>query len=196
MKRLGFAFAAFSIAAISVPAAAQQQIASVDFIKAIQERDGAKAMEVLQGHPNVVDARDDKGDTALIIAINRGDEDYTAFLLNKGADPNTAGSGGNTPLIAASRVGFEQAVEWLLGQGARVDGTNKMGETALIVAVQQHQAPIVRHLLAAGADPDRSDSAAGYSARDYAARDPRARDILRMIEAKKPKPVGAAKTAG
>jgi ankyrin repeat protein len=62
-----------------------------------------------------------------------------------------------------------------------------MGETALIVAVQQRHTEIVKLLLAAGADPDRSDSAAGYSARDYAKRDTRSRDMLKLIEAKKPK---------
>jgi ankyrin repeat protein len=67
-----------------------------------------------------------------------------------------------------------------------------MGETALIVAVQQRQLGIVRTLLARGADPDRTDSAAGLSARDYAERDGRSRDILRMIESKKPKTAAAA----
>ena len=62
-----------------------------------------------------------------------------------------------------------------------------MGETALITAVQQRQTPIVRLLLNAGADPDKADHAAGYSARDYAQRDNRARDILQLIQAKRPK---------
>ena len=68
-----------------------------------------------------------------------------------------------------------------------------MGETALILAVQQHQIAIARALLAAGANPDKTDNAAGYSARDYARRDNRARDILKMIEATKPKPAAAAR---
>jgi len=62
-----------------------------------------------------------------------------------------------------------------------------MGETPLIVAVQQRQPAIVKVLLNAGADPDKADTAAGYSARDYAARDNRGRQILQMIEVKKPK---------
>jgi len=61
------------------------------------------------------------------------------------------------------------------------------GETPLIVAVQQRQPAIVKVLLNAGADPDKADTAAGYSARDYAARDNRGRQILQMIEVKKPK---------
>jgi hypothetical protein len=47
---------------------------------------------------------------------------------------------------------------------------------------------IVRRLLAAGANPDKTDSVQGFSARDYATRDPRARDILKIITDKKPKP--------
>jgi len=58
-------------------------------------------------------------------------------------------------------------------------------------AVQQRELPIARLLLDAGANPDKSDAAAGYSARDYATRDPRARDILKMIEDKKPKAAAA-----
>ena len=51
---------------------------------------------------------------------------------------------------------------------------------------------MVKLLLDAGADPDRTDNVAGYSARDYASRDPRSRDILKLINDKKPK---AASTA-
>lgn len=193
MKFLKFAIGTAVLAAISAPVLAQSLDSGYAFVEAIKSRDGSKATELLETHPNVVDARDDKGDTALIIAIARGDEDYTGFLLNKGADPNTAGNAGNTPLITAARAGFDLAVEWLIGRGAKVDVANKMGETALIVAVQQRQVPIVRTLLAAGANPDKTDNAAGYSARDYAARDSRARDILKLIEAKKPKPVAAAR---
>jgi ankyrin repeat protein len=193
MKFLKFAIGAAVLAAGAAPAVAQSVDSGTAFIQAVKSRDGSKASELLDSHPNVVDAKDDKGDTALIIAIARSDEDYTAFLLNKGADPNTAGHAGNTPLITAARAGFDLAIDWLIGQGAKVDTANRMGETALIVAVQQRQVPIVRTLLTAGANPDKTDNAAGYSARDYAQRDNRARDILKLIEAKKPKPAAAAR---
>jgi ankyrin repeat protein len=84
-------------------------------------------------------------------------------------------------MIAAARVGFGEALPWLVGLGAKVDATNRAGETALIVAVQQRNAPIVEFLLKAGANPDKTDNAQGYSARQYAQRDPRARDILQLI---------------
>ena len=54
--------------------------------------------------------------------------------------------------------------------------------------MQQRQIPVIRLLLAAGADPDKTDTAQGFSARDYAQRDTRSREILQLINAKKPKP--------
>ena len=187
-----FSFGACACAALiwfAAPAAAQVTgYSGLEFVEAVKKSDGDKVQELLQAHPTgLVDARDGDGNTALIIAVARRDEEWTGFLLNKGADPNLGGKGGDTPLIAASRIGFDQAAEWLLGMGAKVDGANRMGETPLIVAVQQRQTLIVRRLLQAGANPDKTDAAAGYSARDYAKRDSRAGDILKLIEATKPK---------
>jgi ankyrin repeat protein len=189
VKHFNFAiFAAAALATLSAPCPAQFASAGTDFVEAVRHSDGDKVTKLLRDHPTgLLDARDGDGNTALIISILRRDEQWTGFLLNQGADPNLAGKGGDTPLIAASRVGFETGVEWLLSLNAKIDGTNRMGETALITAVQGRQLAIVRLLLTAGANPDKADSAQGYSARGYAERDPRARDILKAIEAKKPK---------
>jgi ankyrin repeat protein len=192
VKQIAFALLAAALAAS--PALAQTLMPpGYDFIDAVKKSDGDKATDILSSHPQgIVNTKDGEGNTGLIIAISRSDEQWTAFLLNKGADPNLGGKDGDTPLIAAARVGFEPAVEWLIGLGAKVDATNRMGETPLIIAVQQHQTQIVRVLLNQGADPDRTDHAAGYSARDYATRDNRARDILKLINDKKPKPAATA----
>ena len=189
MKLLNITLATAALALLSAPAVAQLgSNDGFDFITAVQKRDGDKATELVEKHPTIIDTKDDKGDTGLIIAIRGDDTDWTGFLLRKGADPNLAGAGGDTPLIAAAKTGFDQAVGWLLGLGAKVDMTNRKGETPLIIAVQQRDERMVKALLDAGADPDHTDSIAGYSARDYASRDPRARDILKLIENKKPKP--------
>ncbi|MEO5972884.1 MAG: ankyrin repeat domain-containing protein [Sphingomicrobium sp.] len=158
---------------------------SEKFVAAVRERDGSKAIELLQGRPTVVNARDGKGDTGLIVAIGGRDPDWTGYLLNHGADPNLPARNGDTPLIAAARVGFDDAVQWLINRKVKVDADNRMGETALIVAVQQRHIPVIKRLLAAGANPDKADSAAGYSARDYAKRDTRMPELLRLIEAAK-----------
>lgn len=193
MKQIVFVLGV-ATALLASPAPAQMLTTpGADLIDAIKKNDGDKAIQVLQSHPEgIVDARDGDGNTGLIIAITRSDDRWTGFLLNKGADPNLAGKNGDTPLIAAARVGFEQAMEWLLAVGAKVDTTNRMGETPLIIAVQQRDLPAVRMLLKYRANPDRTDSAAGYSARDYALRDPRAREILSAINAAKPKAATSA----
>ena len=187
MKWLKFAALAAFVAS-SAPILAQTGMSGIDFVNAVRARDGNKATQLLEAHPTgLVDTRDGDGNTGLIISVARGDVDWTAFMINHGADPNLPGKGGDTPLIAASRIGFEEGAAWLLEVGAKVDLANRMGETPLIIAVQQRRVPIVRLLLEAGANPDKTDSAAGLSARDYAARDPRARDILSLIQAKRPK---------
>lgn len=193
MKSLKIVLAAAAFALVSGPALAQLGgNDGLDFIEAVQKRDGNKATELVDQHPTIVDTKDGKGDTGLIIALRAGDSDWTGFLLRKGADPNLQGAGGDTPLIAAAKSGFDEAVGWLLGLGAKVDGTNRKGETPLIIAVQQRDERMVKALLDAGADPDHTDNIAGYSARDYATRDTRDRDILKLINDKKPKSASAS----
>ena len=190
MKR--FALIAFALAAASAPTAAQYVSDAEPFINAVRERDGNKVTELIESRPTIVNTRNLKGETALIIAISRTDDLWTKFLLGKGANPSLANTNGDTPLIAAARVGYTEAIELLLALGAKVDVGNKMGETPLIVAVQQRQLDAVKLLLAKGADPDKKDTAAGYSARDYAKRDTRSRALLTAIEsAGKPQPAKA-----
>jgi len=180
--------AAVIAAGVATAPATAQGSAEDQFIEAVKHREAAKALNLLRGRPTIVNVRSQTGETPLIIAIARRDEEWTMFLLSQGADPNVAARNGDTPLIAAARIGYASAATELAARKAKIDAANKMGETALIIAVQNRHLPMVRMLLAAGADPDKSDSAAGYSARDYAKRDPRAREILRLIETRKPQP--------
>lgn len=178
---------AIAVTVAAVPAAAQQGGYDGEmFVKAIKEGNGGEALKLLRDKPVLANARNLEGNTALIAAIENRDSEWTPYLLNKGADPNLASGRGETPLMAAARVGFRDAAEWLIGLGVKVDAANRAGETALIIAVQRRQVPIVRLLVEAGADPDRTDSVAGYSARDYARRDNRTPELLRIIETKKP----------
>lgn len=189
MKKLRFAIAAAVFAVVASPAMAQLTTsATMDFVKAVTQRNGNKATELLDNNPpSIVNGRDGAGNTALIIVINRQDVDWTGFLIDRGADVNLAGKNGDTPLIACARANFIEPLGWLLQHGAKIDATNRAGETALIVATQMRNSKMVRALLLAGANPDKADSAAGLSARDYAARDTRSRQMLQIIESYKPK---------
>ena len=190
-----FLGAAIGLGLLATPAVGQSNYGSDadTFVRAVREKDGDKAINLLRDRPTVLNARDAKGDTGLIAAITLREPNWTGYLLKEGADPNFAARNGDTPLITAARVGFVDAAQWLVDMGAKIDTANRMGETPLILAVQQRQVPIVKLLLGAGADPDKTDSAQGYSARDYARRDNRGGEMLRLIEARKPKPATAAR---
>ncbi|MEY3658665.1 MAG: hypothetical protein RLZZ561_1685 [Pseudomonadota bacterium] len=161
---------------------------SYNFLKAVRERDGDKATDLLSKPGTVIiDTRDvSTGETALHIVVKRRDATWLAFLLARGAKADIRDRDGNTPLIAATQIGFVEAADMLLKRRAQVDATNGQGETALILAVQQRDLAMVRLLLAAGANPARTDRAAGMSALDYARRDSRAAVILKLLEDTKP----------
>ena len=77
----------------------------------------------------------------------------------------------------------------LLRAKASIDLPSNRGETPLIFAVQNRDLAMTRLLMSRGANPKRTDSAAGYSALDYAKRDPRAAALLRILEAPAAKPL-------
>jgi ankyrin repeat protein len=183
------ALAAAAAASLAAPAAGQAGgYEGAQFVKAIQDGKTDDAVKLFNAQPTLVNARDFNGVTALLAAINNRDDQWAGYLLQQGADPNLAGPKGETPLIAAARLGLTQIAGWLLELGAKVDGENKMGETPLIIAVQNRQVGIVQALIDAGANPDKADSAQGYTARDYARMEKRTPKLLQIIDAKKPKP--------
>ncbi len=191
MKRrlIGLAIAA-AILSSSAPAGAQLlKNDGEELLNALKEGESGKALEIVErpGSTTSVSYRGYDGNTPLHIVVRSRNSNWVGFLLSKGADPNVGDSNGDTPLILAARVGFSEGVARLLMKRAQVDKGNKLGETALIVAVQRRQPAIVRMLLEAGANPDKADHAAGYTARDYAKRDNRSTEILKLIESLKAK---------
>lgn len=182
----GWAIAGYAAVMLlaAAPASAQSNSSvGEEFLKAVEDKDGGKAVPLLDNPGlHVINYRGYKGDTALHIATRNHEADWVGFLINKGANLNIGDGQGDTPLIIAARIGFEDAAVWMIERRASVDLTNRRGETALIVAVQQRQPRIVRMLLEAGANPDKADHAAGYSARDYARRDTRSGELLKLIE--------------
>ena len=151
------------------PATAQGKTESGEFLKAVRDRDGDKATELLDRPGTVVvNTREfTSGTTALHIVTERRDLTWLSFLLNRGANPNVRDKAGVTPLEIASNLGWNDGVQKLIDEGAEVDSRNEVGATPLIAAVHRRDLPLIRILLKAGADPDRTDYS-GRSARNYA----------------------------
>lgn len=179
---------------LAAPAQAQFS-EGYNFLKAVKDRDGDKATQLIQKPGStLVNSRDySTGETALHIVVARRDLTWLGFLLAKGANPNIADNGGNTPLMVATQLRFVEGVRYLLGNGAAVDKPNDNGETPLIRAVQLRDLGLVRLLVAQGANADKRDAIAGMSARDYAIRDGRTAGLVEALStAKTAKPTGPA----
>jgi ankyrin repeat protein len=185
LKRRGFIAALLAVAA--VPAFAQFS-ESFNFLKAVRDRDSAKVTQIISNPSSTaINARSsDSGEGALHILVRGRDLAWLNFLLSRGARPDLQDNQGNTPLLVAAQIGWTEGAEALLARRASVDLPNQRGETPLILAVQRRDATLVRVLLARGANPNRTDSVAGYSALDYARRDARAGAILRLLQAPRP----------
>lgn len=152
----------------ATPAAAQMFTEGYQFLKAVKDRDGDEATNMLnKPGSTIVNSRDlTSGDTGLHIVVQRMDVLWVRFLLQRGADPNIRNKRGIAPLQLATSLGFVEGVEELLNSGASLSISDQTGETPLIAAVHARNVPLVRLLLSKGADPDRNDNS-GRSARDY-----------------------------
>lgn len=103
------------------------------------------------------------GWTPLISAIRAGRADVAKLLLDRGANPNVAGSTGYTPLMAATQMRNVGMIRTLLLQGANPDKATPKGLTALMLAAgnksdtknQRKDLECVKMLLRGGADPDK-----------------------------------------
>lgn len=167
IRKAGLALALIA-SGLAGPALAQYSD-SFNFLKAVRDRDGTEATKFLNEPGTVVvNARDrSTNETALHIVVQRRDDLWTKFLLDRGANPNAADRNGVTPLTLAASLGFVEGVERLVKAGARLDVPNASGETPLISAVHRRDTAIIRLLLKNGASADRTDNS-GRSARDYA----------------------------
>jgi ankyrin repeat protein len=94
-----------------------------------------RAAELLLDAGAAIDARDASGQTALMLAAERGLAGMASLLLERGASPDLRDSRGESALIRASRAGEAQAVQALLAGGADPSLESKKGETALSAAL-------------------------------------------------------------
>jgi ankyrin repeat protein len=106
-----------------------------------------------------IDARSERGETPLILAILAGHDEVAELLIEEGAALDGRNERGLTPLHAAAYSGNAEVARVLLDHGAGLeDRTNVSGATPLIVAAEENRVGVAELLIARGADltiPDR-----------------------------------------
>ena len=196
MKR-GWVVMGAVLAMLASPLAAQFQSDGYKFIKAVRERDGDVAMQMLdEPGTTIVNAREvATGETALHAVVQRRDLTWIQFLLQRGANPNIADKNGVYPIQIAAQLGFIEGVERLIKGGADVDVSDTTGETPLISAIHRRDLKLIELLVENGASTERTDNS-GRSARDYAMLMGGRSGVLAAIEKAEQAGEGEAQTYG
>jgi hypothetical protein len=106
---------------------------------------------LVREEPSAVNARDERGQTPLGVAVEGGQKEIAELLLEHGADPNLANGYGNTPLhhaVESGRTAEEIAasLRLLLASGADLGAPNHNGHTPLRTAIWIGERPAVRLL--------------------------------------------------
>ena len=106
----------------------------------------------------VVNAVNNRRQSALWLACSDGQEDLVKILLDRGADPNTLDKNGDT-CLHASILGYcsTETLQNMIAHNANVNAVSKDGSTPLLLACSTAQASSVRCLLKAFADPSIAD---------------------------------------
>ncbi len=127
-----------------------------------------------------INAQDEFGKTALIIAIENNHDKLATFLLEKQADINIEDKYAMTALLLAAKGGHNQLAAKILLKGANINHQNKKGETALILAARGGHDEVVRCLLLNRANTKLKDNS-GLAAIDHAIQNKKAQviDILK-----------------
>lgn len=193
----GLVIAGAGLAMLASPLAAQFQSDGYKFIKAVRDRDGTVATQMLdEPGTTIVNAREvTTGETALHAVVQRRDLTWVKFLLQRGANPDIADKNGVYPIQIAAQLGFIEGVERLVQGGADIDVSDSTGETPLISAVHRRDLKMIEMLVKNGANPDRTDNS-GRSARDYAALMGARSGVLAAIEKAEGTDEGEAETYG
>jgi ankyrin repeat protein len=149
--------AAFLLAAVVVAlapgTAAQEPSANASLVAAAQAGDPAGMARALAAGatPN---ARNRRGESALLIALKNDRTDLALQMLAAGSDVNLAAANGVTPLMAAAHGGYADIASTLLDKGADVNAVDQLRKTAMIYAAGQGHSDVVLLLIHAGVDPN------------------------------------------
>jgi uncharacterized protein len=148
------ATAALLFLTMGAPVMAQQGNAREREMIQSAERGEIVAVRRLLAEGARINARDQRGRTALLAATHRNQIDVARFLIQEGADVNAKDFIQDTPFLFAAAEGRTEILRMTLAAGADVKDTNRYGGTGLIPAAHHGHVEAVRLLLATAIDKD------------------------------------------
>jgi ankyrin repeat protein len=126
-----------------------------DLLSAVMNKDiDAVQIRDLLSDGADIDARDEAGRTALLIATHGSRIDIAKALIEAGADVNAKDRINDSPYLYAGAHGYLEILKMTLAHGADLKSTNRYGGTALIPASERGHVDTVRTLIEAGVDVD------------------------------------------
>ncbi len=111
-------------------------------------------IEALIAEGAEIDAVDENGRTALLIATHRNNIEAATVLIDAGADVNRKDNIEDSPFLYAGAEGRLEILRLMLKAGADLASTNRYGGTALIPAAHHGHVETVRELLQTKIDID------------------------------------------
>jgi len=121
---------------------------------------------LMKSNPDVINSKNDRGHTPLILASYKGNTDVALFLINNVKDINAMSPDG-TALMAAAVFGNAHVIDALIAKKADLEVADSNGNTALLLSMIFRKTDIVEQLYYAGANVHAKDKK-GNTALDYA----------------------------
>lgn len=118
------------------------------FFTEIRKGNYEVVQKMLVANPELVNAKDQRGSTTLILAAYYDQSEIVDSLLEHGAKIDEKDTSGNTALMGVCFKGFTEIARKLIEKGANVNERNSMGGTALIYAITFNRLEIAELLLA------------------------------------------------
>ena len=120
-----------------------------ELVKAIEEGNKEEVEKLLKKGANI-EAKDEYGKSALMLASSEGHKEIVELLLEKNANVNARDEHGSSALSKASVNGYKEIVELLIEKGADIKVKSVAGITPLGIAIKNNDCEMVRVLIRNG----------------------------------------------
>jgi ankyrin repeat protein len=129
-----------------------------DLFAAVETGQQARVSQLLERHPDWINARSELDNCVLFVAAYHGQASVARVLIDAGADLDEGGSAEMAPLHAATVNNHLEVLRLLLDAGAKVDVRDAWGRTPLHYAAGEGHTEAAEALIASGADRAVTDS--------------------------------------